>query len=1063
MAAAITDHNEHPGTDDAGESLVENIIRVVEQSSAGSHPADAGAPSSSRSALSPAAGRSPAPQQSEHALAALVEAAGRDAEHQQQQRAAAVAAAAAAAAAVASHSAATASSHSSSSVTLAPSRSSTLGKRKAGQALTQEEKHDLVRNTIERYLRSLNASYIPDPASQNDSTNELDEYGKEQREKTVMTTVRCMHGSVAQKSYGNEKRFLCPPPVVKVSGALRYHVDNHMLWEVAASNIALQKAGINLPGNGSHPITLPSLSMNVISEDGQSTYSEQHQALDSAMHSRFRYLHVAGTGKSKNFRLQLNLLRPSRASDGRPLSKTRRSDGSGLDLAARAAAAAAAAAGYPSPSGDYGSHAYGLEGLGAGEAGSKGQNSVNIDQIAKAVGMDNWASFESAPIGIISKPSRKSAKVRNTSSHIVSGSLIALYSRINSQTVRTKYMAVGSSQQNLVSLHGGWSAFRIMLIARPPEASYAAHDEDIITYGSVVVLTDAATGCSTDPLVLCKVDRGKIYIPRLDLDPGAWYPEEAAGSAGGAHANGAAAPDPAAADAHQHANGESADGTHAAPDAAAISIQQIAERAAALAESSAAQMDKEAQENGEEGLHEHGGHTADSTQHEDRPPTHEEIFAEAHAEVLNAAGLRPPGYTPQASGTSSQSVAAAAASAQIPRMARRHDEHNIFGAISQMQKVAFLRFEPRRDIPNPESDEFDPNQASLDPDFDADRFYLTAMDYDRFLKDDGTGTVHAKGREQEATIYPPADDHFSNENGINPAATMEAPPPGGDPPLVYAPPPPVLNGQPTQHKRNEDDIDDSFGWTMVGISQFEFSFFEAFGQPTLEDDATLPITPFPIITSMPLYDARTHSLTTTALNFYYYPEDDAGQPNLIPMEVWLGSLGPLQSRSKPRSDRTGGESEVAVNLPPLADILEVTREQRELARKNAAAFAAAEADHEKNGNGTGAVGSNGAATEVDVDGNGAPVSEDIASAAAAAAAAASSDEPSAHAPQYLPLLFVRDDGIGYHSGRHIAVEDIVSLMQSAVHDPSAADALQNLELHRPPGGPESETWSLRVV
>ncbi|KAK0532906.1 hypothetical protein OC842_003151 [Tilletia horrida] len=1027
-------------TDEAGQSLVENIIRAVERSSAvpapptpdghhhhHNHHHDTHHSHSELDAAGPSGSTRDTGAQSEHALAALVEAAGRDSQHR-------------------TPDGAYGNGGGERSYAHAYRSSTHLGKRKAGNVLTQEEKHQLVRETVEQHLKSLNYLYSPEAASAAAAQAANDP----ERARPVMTTVRCMHGSVAQKSYGSEKRFLCPPPVVKVSGALRYHVENNMTLELPTQAVPNGPVTVE-------PIALPSLSMNVISEDGQANYSEQHAALDSAMHSRFRYLHVAGTGKSKNFRLQLNLLRPRRGKDGRPLAKQRKADsGAGLELAAVAAAARKDhrdSSRFASPDAGGVQGGYGLgdsiaslddvaggSGAGSGSGGAGNalrSNNVNLDHVAKLVLMEPWASFESAPVGIISKPSRKSAKVRNTSSNIVSGSLIALYSRINSQTVRTKYMAVGSNHQHLVSLHGGWSAFRISLIARPPEASYAAHDEDIITYGSVVILTDAATGCSTDPLVLCKVDRGKIYIPRGDDD---YYGAEGAAAEGsGQGQNGAA----------QSGGGAAgSNGSNLAHTAA--TIQEIAERAAALAESSAAEMQKAAagEEDGGDG----------------QQPTHDEIFAEAHAQALSAAGLQPHGYTAPPAAISANAGAATARAAL-----RRTDEHNIFGAISQMQKVAFLRFVPRSDMSNPESEDYDPEQASLDPDFDAERFYLTAMDYDRFVRDDGSGTVHAKGRQQEATIYPPADDYYLAENGINPAATMEAPPPGGDPPLVYAPPPPILNGQPTQPKRNEDDIDDSFGWTMVGISQFEFSFFEAYGQPTSEDDTTLPITPFPIITSMPLYDARSHTLTTTALNFYYYPEEDLGQPMLVPMEVWLGSLGPLPCRSKPRSDRTGGESEIAVDLPSLEDILEITREQREVAKRDAAAAAAvnAAATAAAAAAAAAAVSSVGGEGEGDdAEGGGAGSQAQQRGGEEYPAEPSSAEEVAAqgHAPQYLPLLFVRSsDGTGYHSGRHIACEELVSLMQSAAHDPSAADALHNIALHQPPGGPENETWTLRVV
>ena len=172
----------------------------------------------------------------------------------------------------------------------------------------------------------------------------------------LMTKIRCLHASVAQKSYGSEKRFLCPPPIVHVQGTLR------------------------------HTPSTPMLLMQVQGEDGDSFSGEQMTPLDETGHARFTELHVTGTGKAKSFRLQLHLLSPR---DGSAPTKRIRV-GTGSDAAISRSA--------------------------------------------------SWASFDSAPIGIISKPSKRIAKARNVSAHITKDTCVSLFNRINSQTYRTKYL-----------------------------------------------------------------------------------------------------------------------------------------------------------------------------------------------------------------------------------------------------------------------------------------------------------------------------------------------------------------------------------------------------------------------------------------------------------------------------------------------------------------------------------------------------------------------------------------------------------------------------------------------
>ncbi|KAF9819934.1 hypothetical protein IEO21_01795 [Rhodonia placenta] len=229
-----------------------------------------------------------------------------------------------------------------------------------------------------------------------------------------MTTVICLHAAVAQKSYGTEKRFLCPPPVVHIEGPV---------WNMKNQQLA----------------------MAVLTEAGERSF-EQKAPLDQSLTASFKFLHVSGTAKTKSFQLSLDIAEPPATS----------ADGS-----------------------------------------ETGNGRI-------------WASFDSAPVTIISKPSKKTAKTRSVSSCILAGGPVSLFNRINSQTVRTKYMTVDSGQ--LCASNVAWSAFNVNVVSRPPNASNdpAGPGPQTVLYGSKVILSDTVTGTPTPPLFIRKVDKGRI-------------------------------------------------------------------------------------------------------------------------------------------------------------------------------------------------------------------------------------------------------------------------------------------------------------------------------------------------------------------------------------------------------------------------------------------------------------------------------------------------------------------------------------------------------------------------
>ncbi|KAF7347926.1 Transcription factor cbf11 [Mycena venus] len=227
-----------------------------------------------------------------------------------------------------------------------------------------------------------------------------------------MTTVVCLHAAVAQKSYGSEKRFLCPPPVVHIEGPV---------WQMRRQE----------------------LSMTVVSEIGERSF-EQKAPLDNNMTASFKFLHVTGTAKAKSFQLSLEIAEPG-----------------------------------PPPA---------IEGA---------------DPPPGRV----WATFDSAPVTIISKPSKKTAKTRNISSCILAGGPVSLFNRINSQTVRTKYMTIDHAQ--LCASNIAWSAFNVNVVPRATDPPSIGGPQPV-TYGCSIILSDTHSGISTSPLIIRKVDKGRV-------------------------------------------------------------------------------------------------------------------------------------------------------------------------------------------------------------------------------------------------------------------------------------------------------------------------------------------------------------------------------------------------------------------------------------------------------------------------------------------------------------------------------------------------------------------------
>uniref|UniRef100_A0A3Q1HSV6 Uncharacterized protein n=1 Tax=Anabas testudineus TaxID=64144 RepID=A0A3Q1HSV6_ANATE len=121
-------------------------------------------------------------------------------------------------------------------------------------------------------------------------------------------------------------------------------------------------------------------------------------------------------------------------------------------------------------------------------------------------------SFQSRMIKVISKPSQKRQSMKNADLCISSCSRVALFNRLRSQTVSTRYLSVDRGA--FIASARQWTAFTITM-GRCAGAWDFVLNEGFICYGCVVQLVCTETGVALPPMVIRKVNKQHAI---LDVD-----------------------------------------------------------------------------------------------------------------------------------------------------------------------------------------------------------------------------------------------------------------------------------------------------------------------------------------------------------------------------------------------------------------------------------------------------------------------------------------------------------------------------------------------------------------
>ncbi|KAK0543625.1 hypothetical protein OC845_006026 [Tilletia horrida] len=202
-------------------------------------------------------------------------------------------------------------------------------------------------------------------------------------------TVTIMTAKVGPKSYGSEKRFLCPPPLVMLSGSSWWTADPNKLLPPAgdSSRSANDQDPSQKRKNTMSRLVPPTVSIKMVAEsatfEGAMQWCSSDGSLLDAHEDLDRKIPVAGRCLARQLHISEN-------SDDR-----------------RKPVHATVSISLPGP-----------------------ERPLEL------------GTFSSGPIKVISKAFRKRQGVRNTDQSILHGSTVSLFHRLKSQTLSTRFLCV---------------------------------------------------------------------------------------------------------------------------------------------------------------------------------------------------------------------------------------------------------------------------------------------------------------------------------------------------------------------------------------------------------------------------------------------------------------------------------------------------------------------------------------------------------------------------------------------------------------------------------------------